>query len=116
MKNHLDNHKHIDLIKILNDCVAACETCSASCLQETDPMVKCIELDRDCADICALGARLLQRDSKISHSYLVMCEEACRNCAEECAKHDQDHCRTCAEACERCAEACHAHHGSIALK
>ncbi len=123
MKNHLDkpvhqhpNHKHSELIQMLNDCVAACEACSVACLEEPDLMSRCIELDRDCADICALGARLLQRNSEISHIYLAICEEACRECADECVKHDSDHCKACADVCERCAEACHAHHGNVTLK
>ncbi|MBA4055288.1 MAG: four-helix bundle copper-binding protein [Marivirga sp.] len=105
-------------MQILNDCVAANEACAAACLEESDltDMAHCIELDRDCADICALAARLLQRDSELAHSYLAVCEEACRTCAQECAKHDHDHCKACAEACERCAEVCHAHHGDVALK
>jgi hypothetical protein len=30
----------------------------------------------------------------------------CRSCAEECSKHNHDHCKACAEACLSCAEAC----------
>ncbi|HEU5147385.1 MAG TPA: four-helix bundle copper-binding protein [Chryseosolibacter sp.] len=29
-------------------------------------------------------------------------------CAEECNKHNHEHCKVCAEACLACAEACHA--------
>jgi hypothetical protein len=27
-------------------------------------------------------------------------------CADECSKHEYDHCKHCAAVCERCAEAC----------
>ncbi|ECX3894299.1 four-helix bundle copper-binding protein, partial [Salmonella enterica] len=27
-------------------------------------------------------------------------------CAEECARHDHDHCQNCARACSQCADAC----------
>jgi hypothetical protein len=37
----------------------------------------------------------------------MVCEKACRMCAEECNKHNYDHCRTCAEMCTACADACH---------
>ncbi len=50
------------LLDALNACIAACENCATACLQEQDVkmMARCISLDRDCADICALtrlGAR-----------------------------------------------------------
>lgn len=116
--HHHSGHDHAGLIQTLNECVAACETCAAACLEEDNvsEMAHCIELDRDCADICALASRLLQRDSEMAHSYLVACEEACRICAAECKKHDHDHCKACAEACERCAEACHEHHGAVSME
>src|SRR5476651_453287 len=109
------NHNHQQLIQRLLDCVLACEHCATACLGEDDVkmMAGCIRLDRDCADICSQAARLLQRDSVIAHQYLVLCEEICRLCAEECGKHNMDHCRQCAEACRQCAEACHAHHEPI---
>lgn len=117
-EHHHSGHNHVELVKTLNECVVACEQCAAACLDEDNvsEMAHCIELDRDCADICALGARLLQRDSELAHNYLVACEEACRTCAEECRKHEHDHCKACAEACERCAEACHEHHGSVSAQ
>lgn len=112
------NHNHSEIMQTLNDCVIACETCAAASLEESDvtDMAHCIELDRDCADICALASRLLLRNSELSHGYLAICEEACRACADECRKHDHDHCKACAEACDKCAEACHEHHGNLSLK
>ena len=111
----MENHDHSALIKKLLDCMLSCENCATACLLEDDvkDMTRCISLDRDCADICDQGARLLQRNSVIGHQYLVICEEICRMCADECGKYDYDHCKRCAEACLICAEACHAHHEPI---
>ena len=111
----MENHDHTALIKLLLDCALACENCAAECLRETDvaPMVRCISIDRDCADICTQAARLLQRKSEIAHQYLLICEEICNMCAEECAMHDHQHCQECAAACRKCAAACHAHHEPI---
>jgi len=111
----MKNHNHEQLIRTLLDCALACEHCATSCLQEEDvkSMAQCIKLDRDCADICVQGARLLQRDSDIGHQYLLLCEEICRMCGDECSKHQMDHCQRCAAACRQCAEACHAHHQPI---
>ena len=46
-------------------CTIACEHCASECLHEKDvqKMARCIELDRDCADICALAVRLMARGS-----------------------------------------------------
>ena len=79
-------------------------------------MAHCIELDRDCAEVCFLAAKLLIRDSEFSHEFLAFCEKICRHCAEECGKHEHEHCKKCAEECRKCAEACHAHHhGTVTL-
>ena len=109
--HHHSEHTHSALIQELVKCALACEMCSSACLDEKDVtmMARCIELDRDCADICFQASRLLQRDAEIAHHYLTMCEEICRLCAEECGKHDMDHCKKCSEACSQCADACHAH-------
>jgi len=111
----MKNHDHSALIQKLMACALSCENCATACLAEEDiaMMANCIKLDRDCADICVLAARLLQRNSDIAHQYLVLCEEICRMCADECGKHQQEHCQKCAEACRDCAEVCHAHHEPI---
>lgn len=108
-------HQHSALIQTLLDCARACEECTAVCLHEKDvaAMTRCIEIGRDCTDLCFLGAKLLIRDSEVGHRYLAVCEEVCRLCAEECSRHDDEHCRRCAEASKTCAEACHAHHGQV---
>ncbi|WP_040586417.1 four-helix bundle copper-binding protein [Spirosoma luteum] len=113
-------HQHKDalddtLIQTLINCARACDYCATACLQDSDVqmMSRCIALDRDCADICFQGARLLERNAEISHQFLIICEEICRMCADECGKHDHDHCRECADACRTCAEACHQHHEKI---
>jgi hypothetical protein len=103
------------LVQVLLDCAMACEYCAHACLQEPDTqkMSNCISLDTDCADICTQAARLIGRNSVIAMQYLILCEEICRMCADECGKHDHDHCRRCAEACRICADACHTHHEPI---
>jgi hypothetical protein len=111
----MENHDHTALIQKLLDCALACENCAAKSLHEEDVanMTRCIALNWDCADICIQAARLLKRNAEIGHQYLVLCEEICRMCGDECGKHDYGHCRQCAEACIVCAEACHMHHEPI---
>ncbi len=98
------------LLTALADCVAACEHCATACLSEEDVkmMARCIALDRDCADICALTARLVARGSEHGRHLLRECAEICKMCGDECARHQHPHCQECAAACRRCEEACRA--------
>jgi hypothetical protein len=97
-----------EVIQELVNCALACEACSSSCLREKDVahMTRCIELTRDCAEICFQAARHVMRRSEIARQFLTVCEEICRVCADECRKHNEDHCEICAEACESCADNC----------
>ncbi|MFB9865300.1 four-helix bundle copper-binding protein [Rufibacter immobilis] len=104
----MHNSQNRPVIDALQECILACEHCASACLQEehVKMMARCIQLDRDCADICRLTATLLARGSVHGKHLLRECIEVCEACAAECAQHDHDHCQACAEACRRCAEAC----------
>lgn len=95
-------------IDACNACANACDHCAASCLQEEDVkmMARCIATDMDCAQVCRLAASLMARGSEHAAAFCRLCAEVCRNCGDECAKHDMDHCQQCAAACKRCAEEC----------
>jgi hypothetical protein len=100
----------------LQDCELTCTSCADACLgeKEVQSLVRCIRTNLDCADICAVTARTLARQTEPSlalvRRQLEACEAACRACEAECEQHahHHEHCRVCAEACRRCAEACHA--------
>ena len=99
------------LLNALHACIAACEHCATACLGEQDVkmMARCIQLDRDCADICALTARFVARGSEHAAHLLKECAEICKACGDECAKHSHmQHCQECADACKRCEAACRA--------
>jgi hypothetical protein len=102
------SYQQTSVIQELVNCALACESCTSGSLQERHVamMARCIELTRDCADICFQGSRLIMRNSHLADQFLKICEEACRVCAEECKKHDDEHCTICAEACESCANKC----------
>jgi len=99
-------------IEVLNDCIQACNSCSTDCLREPDVsmLAKCIQLDTDCADICALTSQYLSRDSQFGRALAKQCAVVCEACAQECDKHASHmvHCKQCAEICRRCAEECRA--------
>ncbi len=69
-------------------------------------MVRCIELDRSCADLFSFALSEMARSSQFAERVRRLCAEVCDACGEECAKHKMDHCQECAEACRTCAEAC----------
>jgi hypothetical protein len=71
-------------------------------------MVRCIELDMDCAQLCQVAVALMAGDSEFAPAQCRVCAQACRACAAECGRLDAGHCQQCAEACRRCAQACDA--------
>jgi len=104
------SHKQYEsCIKACHECAMECEHCATACLNEDDlkRLAQCIQLNRDCADICAFATQIMARDSKFSKDICSLCAEICQACGDECAKHDDmDHCKKCADACYRCAEEC----------
>lgn len=102
------------LVSAATECSAVCTTCADACLEESNvaELRGCIRTNLDCAEICAVTARLISRpgeqEKSVLQAQLEACAAACRACAEECERHAEhmDHCRICAEVCRRCAEAC----------
>lgn len=103
-----------ETLDALTSCAEVCSACADACLAE-DHVAKlraCISLNQDCADVCAVTARLLIRQTEmpgaVVHAQLHACVVACQACADECERHAgmHDHCRICAETCHRCQEQC----------
>ncbi|MEW5783773.1 MAG: four-helix bundle copper-binding protein [Bacillota bacterium] len=89
-------------------CMQACEQCITSCLQEPDVQARmhCIQVLRDCADICSLSAQWMSRGSTHAHQLCMICADICDACAAECAKFKDRHCQDCAQFCRDCATEC----------
>ena len=91
-------------------CSLFCTSCADACLAEDMDMPQCIRTCLDCADICAATARLATRRSgqniAMLRAQVETCIRACELCAEECDKHDHEHCKLCATMCRECAEDC----------
>jgi len=103
--------KNLELINKLAYCQAMCNYCFNACLKEEDVkmMARCIKLDKECSEICGLAISHISSDGSLTKEILTLCVKACQQCAEECGKHDNDHCRECAKACKECAEACNSY-------
>ena len=91
-------------------CAVMCTSCADACSAEDMDMRKCIRLCLDCADICDATAKMAVRRTgqnvAILRAMLETCVRACQLCAEECARHEHEHCRLCAEMCGECASDC----------
>jgi len=89
-------------------CAITCEHCATECLREDDVkmMVRCIELDRECASVCRSAAELMSMGGSHATRLCSVCADICDACARECEIHDIEHCQECAEECIACAEEC----------
>lgn len=91
-------------------CSLMCTSCADACSAETMDMRQCIRSCLDCADVCDATARLAVRRTgqniDVLRAMLETCAKVCDLCAEECERHDHDHCRLCAEMCRECANDC----------
>src|SRR5688500_241714 len=89
-------------------CALACEHCATECLKEEDVkmMVRCIELDRECASVCRSAAELMSIGGAHASLLCGVCADICEACAREWEMHDMQHALDCAEACAACAEEC----------
>jgi len=111
---NLDRATLAAAIDTLIACGQACTACADACLSEDTvaELAKCIRTNLDCADICAVTARVLSRhtgyDATISRALLEACATACKACGDECERHARmhEHCRVCADACRACERAC----------
>ena len=99
-------HKDQKSIEMYQECATSCESCATACLNEADvkSLVACVQMNRDCADMCGLCARLMARDSAHAAKACALSAAFCQACADECAKHESAHCKQCAEACQKCAD------------
>ncbi len=93
-------------------CAAICTSCADACVAEPMDMRQCIRTCLDCADICDATMKVATlrtgQNIDVLRSMLETCVTACEICAEECSRHDNDHCRRCAEMCDECAADCRA--------
>ncbi len=102
------HEKYPSAIRKLHECMAACNHCFDSCLQEDNVkmMAGCIRLDRECADICSYLEQALVRNTPFVSELSQVCAEICLACGDECKQHDHQHCQECAQACFESAEEC----------
>lgn len=96
------------LIHTLGNCINHCNYCADACLDEDNVkmMVKCIRMDRICAEVCRTLNQILATNYKDVEDLVRYCQKICNECADECEQHQMQHCKDCAIACRKCAEEC----------
>lgn len=109
------------MLERLAFCIAASTTCAQVCMSCTDAALstpdfaalrRCARTADDCADICALTAKLLLRTRGRDHMVILDilrgCVSACRICREECERHATvlQFCSVCVAACRVCEQSC----------
>ena len=101
-----ENGKMQECIDNCFEAAQACEWCADECAGEGEEMAECLRLCRDVADLTTMHARFMARNSNYSAELAEACAGACEECAEECERHDDEHCQVCADALRECAETC----------
>ncbi|MBL7750922.1 MAG: four-helix bundle copper-binding protein [Chitinophagaceae bacterium] len=96
------------LVQTLTQCAKHCDLCASACLHEeyVGMMVECIRLNLACSSMCQALAKLLIFESPQINALAIACSQIGTACAQECAKHSQDHCQECARVCQEMAEQC----------
>lgn len=99
------------MIHALGNCINHCNFCADSCLDEDDvkKMVDCIRTDKVCAEVCSALSQVLATSYSDVRGLVQYCKKVCEACADECGKHEAQHCKDCAKACQECVKACEAY-------
>ena len=108
MSGH-DHSKHSAKYPAVLDAASNCTDkgyrCLAHCLAAWNhgnlDLAECANKVNEMIAVCGGFTMLLASNSSYVNEYAKMCSSVCKDCADECRKHD-DHleCRECAEACE----------------
>lgn len=102
--------------EVMDQCISDCLECSEVCFQSINycltkggrhAEVGHISTLMDCADICEMSARWMNRGSGFSGHLCDICSQVCDECAESCEKlSDDEVMQDCVDVCRRCAESC----------
>lgn len=87
---------------------AIMNSCADACNAEDGDMARCIRLCSDASDACTAYYRIASRRTAGNVTLIKSLSEAviiaCKVCAEECAKHDNAHCKRCERMCREVVE------------
>lgn len=90
-------------------CHQVCEQMIRHCLEKGGRHAESshIRILQGCAQICAVSADFMIRQSTLHPRTCAVCAEACLACAADCERMSEDQMmQMCAEICRRCADSC----------
>ena len=95
-------------VQIAGECHFVCEKTLQRCFEKGGAYADLVPLLRDCAQICAVSADFMNRNSANHKLTCSACSEICRRCAEECDKLSptDESLKLCSEICSRCSATC----------
>lgn len=94
------------------DCVRTGEICVDHCLalfaQGDKSTAACARSVTQLTSICGTLQLLATQNSKFLPRYAKLAGEICKDCEDECRKHEKEHqqCKDCADACAACEKEC----------
>ncbi|MEW9669781.1 four-helix bundle copper-binding protein [Ammoniphilus sp. 3BR4] len=96
------------LVNNIQHCEAVCEHMVTMMLHQPDLHARTMQIQflRDCADICALTAKYLSRQSSFTRSLIQKCAEICEACGRECSRFQDEMSQHGTRVCFHCAAAC----------
>jgi len=100
-----------DLQQCIRACMDAVYQCERSITRlmlegDDDQYADCVKACRDCALMCVMCVKVVERGSIVMLDMVEICTETCQQCALECMRCNGPACDRCAAACQRCAEVC----------
>ena len=111
---HGDAGKLQPLIQAAADCAQKGDQCLAHCLvllgNGDKEMAACAKSVNQTIAICRALETLAGQGSKYAASLAKVALDACKECEDECRKHEKKHaeCKACADACAACLKQCKA--------
>jgi Cys-rich four helix bundle protein (predicted Tat secretion target) len=106
--------KYAALVAAAADCVKTGQVCIDHCLdmfaQGDNATAACARSVNQLLPVCAALQQLAAQNSRYLPRYASLAREICRDCEQECRKHENQHasCRDCAQSCAACAKECDA--------
>lgn len=96
------------------DCVLKGEACLSHCLvllgDGDKALAACAKSVNQMLAVCAALRGLAQQNAKYTASFAKAAIDVCKDCEDECRKHEKKHaeCKACAESCAACLKQCKA--------
>lgn len=112
MHHHGGAPANAALLAAVADCVRAGQVCIDHCLQlfaqGDNSTAPCARSVSQVVPACQALEQLAALNSKYLPRYARVVLDMCKDCEDECRKHEKEHsaCKACADACAACAREC----------